>query len=83
MIQLFLQGGPLFMIPLFVASVGVITIGIERVIKYRRAEVDPEGFRAALQEELSDPQGQVDGDVDRSLEMRRCARGFSRSHASL
>ncbi len=53
MIQLFLQGGPLFMIPLFVASVGVITIGIERVIKYRRAEVDPEGFRAALQEELS------------------------------
>ena len=41
------------MIPLFVASVGVITIGIERVIKYRRAEVDPEGLRAALQEELS------------------------------
>lgn len=42
MIDLFLYGGPLFMFPLFIASVGVIAVAIERTVHYRRAAVDPQ-----------------------------------------
>ncbi len=48
MIELFLRGGPLFMLPLLAASVGVIAISIERFLRYRRAAVDPAAFHEEM-----------------------------------
>jgi len=48
MIELFLRGGPFFMLPLLAASIGVIAIAIERFVRYRAAEVDPADLREAV-----------------------------------
>jgi len=54
MIDLFLQGGPFFMLPLLAASIGVIAIAIERVVRYRAAEVDPADLREAIAEAITE-----------------------------
>ena len=50
MIDLFLRGGVVFMLPLLFASIAVIGIGIERCIRYRRASVDYLDFLEEIQE---------------------------------
>lgn len=54
MIQLFLRGGPLFMVPLLLASVGVVAVAIERVLRYRRAEVDYDTFLSGMRDALQE-----------------------------
>ena len=54
MLDLFQAGGPLFMIPLFLASVGVIAVAIERTIHYRRATVEPEALHAGIEEAIGE-----------------------------
>lgn len=52
MIELFFKGGLFFMVPLLLASVTVIAIGIERFLAYRRATVHYETFRDAMRERI-------------------------------
>lgn len=49
MIDLFVRGGPLFMVPLLVASVFVIAVTIERILSYRQADVDYDDFHEDMQ----------------------------------
>ncbi|MEM7164530.1 MAG: MotA/TolQ/ExbB proton channel family protein [Planctomycetota bacterium] len=44
MIELFLRGGVLFMLPLFLASITVVAITIERFLRYKQAEIDYDDF---------------------------------------
>ena len=48
MIELFWVGGPFFMVPLLVGSVLVVTIAIERFLRFRRAEVDYDRFLSEM-----------------------------------
>lgn len=52
MIDLFLRGGLLFMVPLLGASVFVFAVLGERLLRYRRAHVDYPSFREELLEVL-------------------------------
>ena len=53
MIELILHGGP-FMVPLFIASVGVIAVAIERSVHYRRATVDGNTILVELETAIRD-----------------------------
>ncbi|HIC22271.1 MAG: hypothetical protein COB10_05790 [Planctomycetota bacterium] len=48
MIELFWVGGPVFMLPLIVGSVLVVTIAIERFLRFRRANIDYDRFLSEM-----------------------------------
>ncbi|MGE3164340.1 MAG: MotA/TolQ/ExbB proton channel family protein [Planctomycetota bacterium] len=52
MIELFLRGGLLFMVPLLAASVFVFAVVVERSLRFRRAHVDYGDFRDGIHEVL-------------------------------
>ncbi|MDE0960676.1 MAG: MotA/TolQ/ExbB proton channel family protein [Planctomycetota bacterium] len=52
MIELFWVGGPLFMLPLLIASVLVVTVGIERYRRFRLASVDYEWFLGEIRDAM-------------------------------
>ncbi len=54
MMELFFTGGLFFMLPLLVASVAVVAIGIERFVRYRRAEINYNTFLEELTETVRD-----------------------------
>ncbi|MHC4936774.1 MAG: MotA/TolQ/ExbB proton channel family protein [Planctomycetota bacterium] len=53
MLDLFQAGGPLFMVPLLLASIGVVALAIERTVHFRRAAVDREALHSAVREALA------------------------------
>ncbi|MEE2889264.1 MAG: MotA/TolQ/ExbB proton channel family protein [Planctomycetota bacterium] len=52
MIELFWVGGPFFMLPLLLGSVLVVTIAIERFLRFRRAEIDYDRFLVDMRSEM-------------------------------
>ncbi|MEE2890280.1 MAG: MotA/TolQ/ExbB proton channel family protein [Planctomycetota bacterium] len=52
MIELFWVGGPLFMLPLLLGSVLVVTIAIERFLRFRLAKIDYDEFLSEMQEAM-------------------------------
>lgn len=50
MITLFFRGGILFMLPLLLASIAVITIAIERIWRFRQAKIDYDQFRQQIED---------------------------------
>ena len=52
MITLFFRGGILFMLPLLLASIAVITIAIERIWKFRQARIDYDQFRQQIEDAM-------------------------------
>ncbi|MEC9476495.1 MAG: MotA/TolQ/ExbB proton channel family protein [Planctomycetota bacterium] len=54
MIELFWVGGPFFMLPLLLGSVLVVTIAIERARRFRRVEINYDGFLSEMRETVRD-----------------------------
>ena len=67
MIELFWVGGPIFMLPLLIASILVVTIAIERFRRFRAATVDYDWFIEEVREAVRSGGGASGTEVARDV----------------